>query len=233
MCTAALLTFVSAEDVAGTEYKLEALGTENNFTYNEILREIPENWADYAPASDFPIADMKASTITDGAITDTYTDPNGSVSNDTFVVNANGGIDTKVRSGICKVITFTAPVSGTYTISMDVKTFWKAAAFTSVGNTDLKLYKEFAHNADDTFTETVTLKAGETYNLGLSRASGENNDKVFPNTDDVAFTAKNITVTLDEVAPVAPEAPDTGDALVAVLVLAAISGTALVISKKH
>ena len=219
---------VSAEDVAGTEYKLGAMGTDNvngAFTVSLIRRQIPASMDGFDYTSDFVIADAEVPAIESGK----FVDPDKK-SEFWLTTTAESKIDTRVRSGSAWVITFTAPVAGTYTVSMNIRTYAWASAFSSVGNTNLKFAKEFLHNADDTYTETVTLAAGQTYNLGFTRKGGSISEHV-PHQfeDEVALAATNFVVTLDEVG--AP-APDTSDATVAVLAMIAVIGTATVIVSK-
>lgn len=193
----------AAEPTVGTEFKLGTVGTDNvngDFTVYMIERVKPDTWDGFNASAPFKYADMKAPVIEGGAYVDKYhNDPKNQDITDTMTTSATGEINTQVRPGICKVLVFKAPVAGTYTVSADVKTYYAAAAFVSVGTDDLELVKQFAHAADDTLNYTVELKAGETFNIGLSRASGSNNANVDPFSDRVAFTAKNFKVTLDAV----------------------------------
>lgn len=132
------------------------------------------------------------------------------------------------------VVVFTAPVAGTYSYEYQTQGIWGYV------NSDSRIYVEVGGEVkgEQTFKKgtakdqsianfkgTVELKAGETIYLGydiVDTAAGDNS---------FLQIAK---VTLDKVAPAPVEpAPKTNDALVTVLALAAISGTALVISKKH
>lgn len=221
----------SAEDVAGTEYKLGAMGTDNKngaFTISLIRREKPADMTNFDYKSDFKIADAEVPVIEGGRFVDPDKKSEFYASTD-----ATGKYTSSARSGSAWVITFTAPVAGTYTISMNVRTYAWAAAFTSVGNTDLKFAKEFPHNADSDYTETFTLTAGQTYNIGFTRVGGSISEHV-PHQfeDEVGFTATNFKVTLDEVGTA--QAPATNDGVIAVIVMAVTAITAVaVISKKR
>lgn len=132
------------------------------------------------------------------------------------------------------LIVFTAPVAGTYSYEFQTQGIWgyvnsSTRIYVEVGG-EVKSEAKFAKGtakdqAIGTFEGTVELKAGETIYLAYDPEDTASGDNSF------LQVAK---VTLDKVAPAPVEpAPKTNDALVAVLSLAAISGTALVISKKH
>ena len=222
---------VSAEDVAGTEYKLGAMGTDNKngaFTISLIRREKPEDMTDFDYKSDFKIADAEVPAVENGKFVDPDKKAEFYASTD-----AASKFNCRPRSGAAWVITFTAPVAGTYTISMDINTFAWGAAFSSVGNTDLKFAKEFPHQQADVFTETVVLAAGQTYNVGFTRVGGSISQHV-PHQfeDEISLDATNFKVTLDEVGTA--QAPATSDGVITVIVMAVTAITAVaVFSKKR
>ena len=133
------------------------------------------------------------------------------------------------------LIVFTAPESGTYTFEFKTQGVWgyqnsSTRIYVEVGG-EVKAEAKFEKGTakDQAIAEykgTVELKAGETIYLAYDpedSAAGDNSylqvakvtlDKIAENTDE-------------------PVAPSTNDALVAVIALAAVAGTALVISKKH
>ena len=212
MCTAALLTFVSAEDVAGTEYKLGTVGTDNvngAFKVYLIQRATPGTWDGFNPSADFIYADMKPATVEGGAYVDKFHNSEKNTDMVTSLNASDAGIETWVRPGACWVFEFKAPVAGTYTVSADVDGIFGAAAFMSVGNNDLTKYKQFEHAKPDTLSYTVDLEAGETLNIGFSRAYGATTAGACdPHSDQVVHKATNFKVTLDAVSAGGTEPED-------------------------
>ena len=215
MCTAALLTFVSAEDVAGTEYKLGTVGTDNvngAFKVYLIQRATPETWDGFNASADFIYADMKPATVESGAYVDKFHNIETNTDMVTSLNASDAGIQTWVRPGACWVFEFKAPVAGTYTVSADVNGIYGAATFMSVGNNNLTKYKQFEHAKPDTLSYTVDLKAGETLNIGFSRAYGATTAGACdPHSDKVDHKVTNFKVTLDAVSAggTEPEDPKT------------------------
>jgi hypothetical protein len=130
------------------------------------------------------------------------------------------------------VVIFTAPESGKYTFELGGQCIW------GTPNSSAKFYVEVAGEevavkafdkglAKDqtlyTLTGEATLKAGETIIFVTAPEDSSAGDNAYLNALKVTLTEK-----------IADEpAADTNDALVAVIALAAVAGTALVISKKH
>jgi hypothetical protein len=129
------------------------------------------------------------------------------------------------------VVVFTAPVAGTYSYEYQTQGIWgyinsATRIYVEVGG-EVKNEQTFeTGTAKDqsiaNFKGTVELKAGETIYLGYDIVDTSAGDNSF------LQVAK---VTLDEVS--VEEPPVTNDALVAVIALAAVAGTAIVVSKKR
>lgn len=138
------------------------------------------------------------------------------------------------------VVAFNAPVAGTYSYEYETMTVW------GCNESDRHVYVEVdgaVHNGNELLSKKGTAKEDtrKTFTGSVELTEGGQilfvNDPADSNAGDNIYIVKLI-VTLDKKAaapeqPVVPENPKTNDALVAVLALAAISGTALVISKKH
>ena len=136
----------------------------------------------------------------------------------------NGGEET--------LVVFTAPESGKYSFELGGQCIWgtpnSSAKFYVEANGEVvaekALEKGLAKDATVyTLTGEVTLKAGETIYFVTTPEDSAAGDNAYLNALKVTLTEKIV----DE------EPPKTGDALVAVLALVAVAGTALVISKKH
>ena len=136
------------------------------------------------------------------------------------------------------VVAFNAPVSGTYSYEYETLTVWGCS------EGDRHVYVEVdgaVHNGNELLSAKGTAKddTRKTFTGTVELDEGGQilfvNDPADNSMGDNLYIVKLI-VTLDaktEVPPTVDPAPETNDALVAVIALAAVAGTALVISKKR
>jgi hypothetical protein len=138
------------------------------------------------------------------------------------------------------VVAFNAPVEGTYSYEYETLTVW------GCNEGDRHVYVEVdgaVHNGNELLSAKGTAKeeTRKTFTGTVELDEGGQilfvNDPSDNSAGDNLYIVKLI-VTLDKKAEIPPtddptHAPDTNDALVAVIALAAVAGTALVITKKH
>ena len=232
MCTAALLTFASAEEFTPVTYDfvanfLDLEGTNFGFGARKIgeegVREEIVLGADYYDGTDASIK-----TASHGNALKGYRSKIGGAVD---VCAQGSDIVWYPAGGVENIIVFTAPEAGVYAFDFECYSFWGATHSTYrvyvEANGEVIGEKEFdkgTAKADTNmnFEGSVTLMAGETIYFVADPQDSMSSD-------NGAITKLQVTLT----EKVTPPTPETNDALVAVIALAAVAGTALVISKKH
>ena len=222
MCTAALLTFVSAEDyTAGTEFNMSKKDKSGAFSYGFInVKDL-----DITKYADFTDNALEASGITKDNLTvgmsQLYyngTKPTafgwGQVEGAKSMFISQMGEALTFGSYVnAKVIKFTAPVDGTYTMTAKSHSFWEGCVATSVNGAEFvssEVHKGTPAAGADTIehTNTFSLKAGEAFYIALYRNGTSTDEK-----DTVTILLDNFKITLDKLgyeAPEQPENPGTG-----------------------
>ena len=186
LSTVASAMFVSAATVeAGTEYTIQQDETTTPFTYGIIRRaEIGEAFY----KANAPIADLKPLNHKEG---NRYCESADKTDDKEILEYRDGNLWCRSSSASVKVITFTAPATGNYKLTFDLATYWRGGVWFSVGNNDLVADAVYEVNpVSATYTKVVALDAGQTINVGVSRAYDN-----AQGTDSVEFTLSNFKVT--------------------------------------
>lgn len=151
------------------------------------------------------IEDMKDMVVKDSIyyISDYAETPSQNVSMDRVSVNSDGVLSTNISCRDFKVLQFTAPATGTYTLSVHVTQTWNGAAiYTSIGESILiHRTSTNVNNGGFDYSETVRLYEGEVYNIGITRTNGSyyaytDKPHLTPFYDSVGFTG-GVKVTYD------------------------------------